>query len=49
MNKTPLAMKLMRRWLQRFIPDAWGYLGPTAKSFKPQSAPWLFRPKESKP
>lgn len=31
------------RWLQRFIPDAWGYLGPTEESYKPRPTPWLFR------
>jgi hypothetical protein len=31
------------RWLQRFVPAAWGYLGPTEESYRPRPTPWLFR------
>lgn len=25
------------------LPASWGYLGPTAASYKPRPTPWLFR------
>ena len=31
------------KWLRRFVPAAWGYLGPTEASYKPRPTPWLFR------
>lgn len=31
------------RWLQRFVPDAWGYRGPTEESYRPRPTPWLLR------
>ena len=30
-------------WLQRSVPETWGYLGPTEASCRPTPPPWLMR------
>ena len=32
-----------RYGLENWLPDSWGYLGPTEASYKPRPTPWIFR------